>query len=457
MKSRDVDILKGSIYKTILYFFFPVMLGSLFQQLYNTVDAIVVGNFVNKQALGAVGGSTGQLINLLVGFITGLASGATVIIAQYYGNREEDSVKDSVRSGMFMAIALGAIMTIIGIGLAPLMLNYMKVAPDVYDYSLIYMQVYFTGLVPSMIYNMGAGILRAIGDSKRPLYFLIASCVTNIILDVVFVAYMGLAVFGAALATVISQVVSCILTLYVLKHAEGSFQYSLKDTSCNWSILKRIIVIGFPTGIQTCLYSVSNIFIQATVNSFGTDTVAAFTAFSKVDAIFWLVSGSFGVAIMTFVGQNFGADNMDRVKKGIRAGIVLESIASILMSFVLYYYGESFIKLFTPDVPVIEIGAQIMRFLCPWWITFVFVEIFSSSIRACGDSMIPMIITGVGICGFRVIYLIAYQSKTVLEALFCYPVSWLLTSLIFLAYYLQGSWLKRSLQHRNMLMEHKGN
>ena len=451
MKNKSIDILNGSIYKTILYFFFPIMFGSFFQQLYNTVDAVVVGNFVGKQALGAVGGSTGQLINLLVGFITGLSSGATVVIAQYYGNHDEEGVRKSVQSGMFIAIILGAIMMFVGIVFAPQLLSVMNVPADVYDYSLVYMQVYFVGLIPSMIYNMGAGVLRAIGDSKRPLYFLIASCMTNIVLDVLLVAVFHMDVFGAAVATVASQVVSCMLTLYVLKRTEDSYHYVLKETTCDRDILSRIIIIGLPTGIQSCLYSVSNIFIQATVNGFGTDTLAAFTAFGKIDALFWLISGAYGVAIMTFVGQNFGANNMDRVKKGIRAGIIMESITAIALSFILYFFGEYFIMLFTQEPSVIEIGVDIMKFLCPAWVTFIFVEILSSGIRACGDSMLPMIITGVGICGIRVVYLLVHNSQTVL-ALFCYPVSWVVTSIIFIIYFLQGSWLKRSLKKRDMIM-----
>lgn len=452
MKNKQVDILSGSIAKTILYFFFPIMFGSLFQQLYNTVDAIVVGQYVGKEALGAVGGSTGQIINLLVGFIVGLASGATVVIAQYYGNRDREGVRKSVRSGMFMAIVLGAIMTVVGIVFAPDLLKMMNVPDDVYKYSLVYMQIYFVGLIPSMIYNMGAGILRAIGDSKRPLYFLIAACIVNIVLDLVLVTMFNMEVMGVAIATVASQVISCILTLYVLKRSEDSYQFKLSDTSPNWSVLSRIIIIGLPTGIQSCLYSISNVFIQATVNGFGTDTLAAFTAFGKIDAIFWLVSGAFGAAMMTFVGQNFGAGNMERVKKGIKTGIIIEAITAVIMSVTLYFFGDIFFELFTSEAEVISIGLSIMKFLCPTWVTFVFVEIFSSSIRACGDSMMPMIISGVGICGLRVAYLLFHQSTTVLEALFCYPVSWIVTSIIFIIYYIQGSWLKRSLKKRSMLM-----
>lgn len=451
MKTK-IDILNGSIYKTILYIFFPIMFGSLFQQLYNTVDAIVVGNFVGKEALGAVGGSTGQLINLLVGFITGLASGATVVIAQYYGNREREGVSKSVKSGMFMAIVLGAVMMFIGIYFAPELLHMMQVPDDVYGYALTYMQVYFVGLIPSMIYNMGAGILRAIGDSKRPLYFLVASCITNIVLDLLLVVVFNMEVFGVAVATVISQVVSCVLSLYVLSKTEDSYHFTLKETSCNFDVLSRIIIIGLPTGIQSCLYSISNIFIQTTVNGFQTDTLSAFTAFGKIDAIFWLISGAYGVALMTFVGQNFGAGNMDRVKKGIKAGFVLEGITAVLLSFVMYFFGSFFIMLFSKETAVIEIGVSILKFLCPFYVAFIFVEILSSSIRACGDSLFPMIISGVGICGFRIIYLSSVNFSTVLEALFCYPLSWILTSIIFIVYYIQGSWLKRSLKKREMLM-----
>ena len=446
------DILNGTIWKQILIFFFPILFGTFFQQLYNTVDAVIVGNFVGKEALGAVGGSTGTLINLLVGFVTGVSSGATVVISQYYGRRDADGVQHSVQSGMFLAVVCGCVMMFVGFVFAPDFLKMMNVPEDILGYSITYMRIYFLGVVPMLIYNMGAGILRAVGDSKRPLYFLIAACICNIVLDILFVVVFKWEVFGVGLATTISQIVSCILTLIVLKKTEDSYHFDLKKMKCSFATLKQIVVLGLPAGIQSCLYSVSNLLIQTTVNGYGTDTVAAFTAFGKIDALFWMMTGAFGTAVMTFVGQNFGAGNIERVKKGMAQTILMQIAATIVLSSILYFGGSIFYRLFTPDQEVIRIGMEILKFLCPTWILFVFIEVYSSGIRACGDALNPMLMTAFGICGTRMIWIFFGPTATILEALFCYPVSWALTSTLFILYYLRGGWLKRSLKHREKML-----
>ncbi len=446
------DILNGTIWKQILVFFFPILFGTFFQQLYNTVDAVIVGNFVGKEALGAVGGSTGTLINLLVGFVTGVSSGATVVISQYYGRRDGEGVQHSVQSGMFLAVVCGCVMMFVGFVFAPDFLKMMNVPEDILGYSITYMRIYFLGVVPMLIYNMGAGILRAVGDSKRPLYFLIAACICNIVLDILFVVIFRWEVFGVGLATTISQIVSCILTLIVLKKTEDSYRFDLKEMKCSFATLKRIVVLGLPAGIQSCLYSVSNLLIQTTVNGYGTDTVAAFTAFGKIDALFWMMTGAFGTAVMTFVGQNFGAGNIERVKKGMTQTILMQSAATVVLSLILYFGGSVFYRLFTPDQEVIRIGMEILKFLCPTWILFVFIEVYSSGIRACGDALNPMLMTAFGICGTRMIWIFFGPTATILEALFCYPVSWALTSTLFILYYLRGGWLKRSLKHREKML-----
>lgn len=453
LRASRSDILNGTIWKQILIFFFPILFGTFFQQLYNTVDAVIVGNFVGKEALGAVGGSTGTLINLLVGFVTGVSSGATVIISQFYGRRDHDGVQRSVQSGMFLAVVCGVIMMMIGFVFAPDFLKMMNVPEDIIGYSITYMRIYFLGVVPMLIYNMGAGILRAVGDSKRPLYFLIAACLCNIILDIVFVVVLRLEVFGVGLATTLSQLLSCVLTLFVLKKTEDCYRFELKALKCEMTTMKRIVTLGLPAGIQSCLYSISNLLIQTTVNGYGTDTVAAFTAFGKIDALFWMMTGAFGTAVMTFVGQNFGAGNIDRVKKGMTQTIVMLAISTALLSSILYVGGSVFYRLFTPDQEVIRIGMEILKFLCPTWITFIFIEVYSSGIRACGDAIIPMLMTACGICVTRMVWIFFGPTATILEALFCYPVSWVLTSTLFILYYLNGGWLKRSLKQREKMMQ----
>lgn len=452
MKKGTRDLLHGVIWQQLLMFFFPIMVGSIFQQLYNTVDAMVVGNFVGKQALGAVGGSTGTIINLLVGFTVGLSSGATVIIAQYYGRREEEGVRKGVYSGMFLAISLGTVLMVFGLVFAPAVLRLLNVPEDVYGYSLLYLRIYLSGMIPVMIYNTGAGILRAIGDSKRPLYFLMAACITNIILDIVFVAIMGWGVAGVGAATVISQSVSCLLTLLVLGRTDDIYKFDLRKLHFDAKVLKQIVVIGLPTGIQASLYGFANLFIQAGVNQHGTDVVAAYTAFGKIDAIFWNSSGALGTAVLTFTGQNFGAGNMERVRKGIREALLIYVIGSATISAVCYFFGGFFYRLFTPDQAVIDNGMAMLRFLCPFWLTFCFTEVMSQSLRACGDTLAPMLMTAFGIGALRILWILLYPGTTIFDTLLCYPVSWVTTSLLYLAYYLQGGWKKRALKQRETIM-----
>ncbi len=444
-KQSKVDLLNGPIWIQILLFFFPIMLGTFFQQLYNTVDAIVVGNFVGKQALAAVGGSTGTLINLLINFISGLAGGATVVIAQCYGKKDENGISKGIKSGMFLGISLGFVLMILGIAFARALLEWMDVTSDILPFAVIYMRIYLLGLIPTMIYNVGSGALRAMGDSKKPLYFLVISCFVNIVLDILLVCVVGMGVEGAAIATICSQLVSCALVLIVLGKKDTFYHYDIRDLSFDKDYLKQIVIIGLPTGIQSVLYSISNLFINAQVNSYGTDTIAAFTAFGKIDALFWMVSGAYSVALITVVGQCFGARKIDRMKKAVRTCILLYCITSALIIGVCYFGGQYLYQLFTSDKGVIEIGMDILKFLCPYWITFALIEIYSSTIRACGESLKPMIITALGICGLRIIWICFYPSNSVIETLYCYPISWIVTSIIFLFYYLKGSWLKRAL------------
>ena len=282
----EIDILNGVMWQQILLFFFPIMLGTFFQQLYNTVDAIVVGNYVGKVALGAVGGSTGTLINLLINFISGLAGGATVVIAQSYGKNDMEGVKKGTESGMFLGITLGFVLMIVGIVSARQLLVWMDVTPEILPLAVSYMRIYLLGLVPTMIYNVGSGVLRAVGDSRRPLYFLVASCFINIVCDILFVCVFNLGVNGAALATIASQIFSCVLVLLALSKKGTCYHYRL-NLKYEADFLRKIVIIGLPTGIQSILYSISNLFIQAQVNGYGTDTIAAFTAFGKMDFQVW--------------------------------------------------------------------------------------------------------------------------------------------------------------------------
>lgn len=430
-------ITEGVIWKQILIFFFPILIGTFFQQLYNTADAVVVGRYLGKEALSAVGGTTGTLINLLVNFFVGLSSGATVIISQYYGGRKYNDVSDSVYTSLGIAIIGGVILMIVGMVGAPAALKAMNTPEDVIKYSLIYIRIYFTGMIANMIYNLGSGILRAVGDSKRPLYFLIVSCIVNIVLDLFFVAVLGIGIYGVAIATVISQCISAVLVLLVLKKTDEAYQIQFRELHINRDKLEKIFKIGLPAGIQSVMYGISNILIQTCINSFGTDTVAAWTAYSKIDGLFWMMMGAFGVSITTFTGQNYGAGKFERVKKGVVQCMGISMFAAVALSAILYFSNQYLFLLFTADSVVIEIGMKILRFLVPSYFTFVAIEILSGALRGMGDSLIPMIITGCGVCGLRIIWIFtAVPLKPGIEMVaFSYPLSWAITSVLFIFYY----------------------
>jgi putative efflux protein, MATE family len=431
-------ITEGIIWKQILIFFFPLLLGTFFQQLYNTMDAIVVGRFVGKEALSAVGGTTGSLIYMFVGFFVGLSSGATVIISQYYGAKNEKEVGKAVHTAIELALVGGAVITVVGILGAPTALSLMGVPEDIMPYSLTFIRVYFLGMTANLVYNMGAGILRAIGDSVRPLYFLVVSCFINIGLDLLFVTVFHLGVLGAALATVIAQIISAVLVCIALMRTDQCYRLSLRKIRFHKTILYRIIRIGLPAGFQSLMYTFSNIIIQSNINSFGTDTIAAWTAYGKIDGLFWMTMGSFGIAVTTFVGQNYGAGKYDRVHKGIRISFFMTLLAALSLSISFYLGGSSILWLFTTNKDVIAIGTKILRFLVPTYITYISVEILSGALRGMGNSLIPMIICLLGICALRVLWIfvavpIRPEIKTVI---FSYPLTWAVTSVLFFFYYI---------------------
>ncbi|HBL85081.1 MAG: MATE family efflux transporter [Clostridiales bacterium GWF2_38_85] len=436
-QNNKYGIIEGVIWKQLLLFFFPMLIGSFFQQLYNTADAVVVGQFVGKEALSAVGGTTGTIINVLVGFFIAMSSGATVIISQYYGARKEEDVGNAVHTSLALAIVGGAIIMVVGLIVAPFALRAMNTPEDIMPYSLTYIRIYFYGLIPNLVYNIGAGILRAIGDSKRPLYFLIISCFVNIALDLFFVVTLKMGVAGAATATIISQLLSAILVCLSLSRSLDSYQLKVINIRFHKKILKRIFSIGLPAGFQTLMYTSSNIIIQSFINGYGTDTVAAWTSYAKIDIFFWMVISSFGISLTTFVGQNYGAGLKARIRKGVRTCLVIASGTTILISIILYFFGIYLLYLFTKDSDVIEKGMIILRYLVPTYITYVCIEIYSSSLRGMGSTLIPLIMTGIGVCVLRVVWLftavpINPDFRTIL---FSYPLTWAATSIMFIIYY----------------------
>lgn len=438
-------ITEGVIWKQLLLFFFPILFGTFFQQLYNTADAVIVGRFVGKEALAAVGGSTAMIINLLVGFFVGLSSGATVIISQFYGAGNYKRVSQAVHTAMAFSIICGFVLMVVGIAGSETALRAMGTPEEIMDQSLSYMQIYFIGIIPNLIYNMGAGILRAIGDSKRPLYYLIVSCFVNIVLDLLFVLVFKMDVKGAALATIISQYISAILILMVLLRTNESYKLFWKKMRLNSFMVLRIVRIGLPAGLQSVMYSVSNIIIQSSVNALGTDTIAAWTAYGKIDSVYWMIISALGISITTFVGQNYGAGKIDRVKKGINVCLGISVIITVVLSSALYLGGGYIYMLFTTDAAVIAKGMEILYFMAPTFITYICIEIYSGGLRGTGDCWIPMIMTALGVCALRVLWIILAvpyrpEIKTII---FSYPLTWVTTSILFIIYYFWFSSLKK--------------
>ena len=437
-------ILDGVIWKGILSFFFPILLGTFFQQLYNTVDAVVVGQFLGKQALAAVGGGTSTIINLLIGFFTGLASGASVVISQRFGSGKMDRVSNAIHTSIALSLVGGVIISVAGFAMTDFSLRMIATPADVMPMASLYMKIYFAGSLTLVVYNMASGIFRALGDSRHPLYFLIAGCMTNIVLDVLFVGFFKMGVEGAAIATVMSQLVSVVLSIIWLRKLPAAYRLSLRKIRFTGSELADTMRIGVPAGIQSIMYTISNLIIQTNINSFGTDTAAAWSAYGKIDATYWMIINAFGIAMTTFVGQNYGAKKLDRVRKGVNETLLMSGVITVALTVLFCVFGNWAYLLFTTDPGVIDVGMRILLFLAPTWITYIAIEVLSGAIRGAGKALIPTVICITGVCILRIVWLqiavpIHNTLNTVLAA---YPITWIVTSLLFLIYYKKGGWLK---------------
>ena len=455
---KENSITQGVIWKQLLIFFFPILIGTFFQQLYNTVDTIVVGQYVGTNALAAVG-TTGTLINLLVGFFVGVSSGATVIISQFFGAGDGKNVSKAVHTSIALALVGGLVIMVLGLLTARPSLVLLGVPEEILGDALTYMNVYYCGIIASMIYNVGTGVLRAIGDSRMPLYVLIVCCLVNIVLDLLFVLGFHWDVFGVAIATVLSQVVSAVLIMARLMLTRESYRVELKRIRFDKSILKNVIRIGLPAGMQSVLYSVSNLVVQASINSFGTDAIASWAAIGKIDGFIWMVMSAFGIAITTFVGQNFGAMKYDRVKKSIRVCLGMSLGTTIVLSILLLTFMEPLLRFFTGDETVIEIGQNFFWVLAPSYFTYVFIEILSGAIRGAGESFQPMLITCFGVCGLRILWLALVGLVPAMHSMqmvaMNYPITWVIAAVVFIIYYLRMNWLRRCIRRSGQPMPEK--
>ena len=447
-KTKSPDMTKGNITAQLLLFFFPILLGTFFQQLYNTADAVIVGQNVGKLGLAAVGGTTSTLINLFIGIFVGLSSGFSVIISQHFGAKNHRLVSECVHTAIMFSLIVGIVVSILGAIFSKTMLSYMNVPEDIMPMAIPYLQIYFLGLAPNLIYNMGAGLLRAVGDSKTPLIFLIISCFINIILDILLIKYIGMGVVGAAVATVTSQVVSAILVIVVLSRRKDALRLFIRKLHINFPELRKMVSIGTAAGMQSAMYTIANILIQASINTLGTDTIAAFTAYGKIDTLFWMTIQSLGISVTTFTGQNFGYGNKERVKKGIIHGMILSVVITGIVMLLLKLFGRSIYTLFTNDKSVLDIGTDMLNFMVVAFPTYITIEIFSGSLRGIGDSWIPMIMTASGVCVLRIAWIIVMVPKypNIFTILWAYPLSWVTTSILFIIYMFLFSKMRRWLK-----------
>ncbi len=439
-RSDRNDLTQGVIWKKLVLYFLPIVAGSLLQQLYNAADAIIVSKYVGTEALAAVGGSPATLINLLLGFFIALSGGAGVVIAQHFGAKNGKMVDKDIHTSISFCFIVGVVMGFLVTLLAPFILRLMKTPADTFDGAVIYTQIYFSGCVFVLLYNMGSGILRALGDSKSPSVYLAVSCITNIALDLFFVKTLNMGVAGAAVATVIAQAISAVCILIKLLFAK-EHRLEMKKLGIDTVVLGNMLRIGVPAGAQSAMYGLSNMILQVAVNSLGTVVVASWSMSGKIDGVYWASSAAFGTALTNFVGQNYGAGLFDRVKKSVKSSFAIFCSLTVTLSSVIIIFAKQLLRIFTNDTAVVDTTYWIILFFVPFYILWTLIEIFSGALRGVGDAVKPVIIIALGVCLLRVVWVLTVFRvwSTLLSVSICYPVSWAVTVAALFVYYFRHS------------------
>lgn len=442
-KKNTVLMTEGGIFKNLLFFATPLILGNLLQQMYNAVDSIIVGNYVGSNALAAVGAGA-SLIYLLIAFSLGASVGAGVIVSQYLGAKEKEGVHKAVHTAMTISIILGLILTAGGILFSRKLLVMMNTPAEILDDAACYLRIYSCGLIFNVVYNMAAGILNAAGNSRRSLMYLAAAAVVNIFMDLLLIAGLKIGVAGAAIATNFSQAISCILALWFLFRVPADYRISLKSLRIHKAMALRIIQIGLPTGIQNMVISFSNILIQASINQYGATAVAGFSAYLKIDGFNILPVLSFSMAITTFIGQNYGAGKYDRMKKGMWVTLLMGIVYTVLTGILLLTFSGQIMRLFSEDVGVIAYGQTAMRYFCPFYWILEILHSLAGTVRGTGKSIPPMVVLLVSLCLFRIVWIqLVLPYYTSIEGIFIlYPVSWLVGAVLMILYTWKGRWIE---------------
>lgn len=450
-KKRDVDMTHGSIVGHIIRFAIPLLIGNLFQQLYNTVDTWVVGNYVSNEAFSAVG-AVAPIVNMLIGAFSGLASGVGVVISQYYGAGRNDKVQESVHTAVSLTLILSVFFTALGLLIAPYMIRFTNLHQNSVDDANAYLTIYFSGMIGLMLYNMGAGILRAVGDSQRPFYYLVVCAVLNTILDLVLVVGFHMGVEGVALATVLSQAISAILVIATLFRTDSCVKLHIRKLRIEWSIMKKMLFVGIPAALQLSLTAFSNVFVQSYINFFdqglpSADYMSGWTAYLKIDQLLFLPMQSISMAITTFVGQNLGKNQVDRAKKGITRSVIIAMSATAIMMTPVLIFAPSIVGFLNDKPEVITNGTLFLRVLTPFYIICCFNQIYAGALRGAGNSRACMFIMLGSFVLFRQAYLfcMAQICNEVIPIVMAYPAGWILCSVITIIYYRKTSLVKNRL------------
>ena len=433
--SKNLNLTEGKIWKVMLRFVLPIFLGTLFQSLYNTIDAIIVGRFAGKEALAAIE-SVLNFHRLPVSFFVGLSSGATIIISQYFGANKKDEVSKASHTAILFAVFGGLLLSILSCIFSPFFIKLIKVPEEILYQAQIYTIICFSGIVFSMVYNIGSGILRALGDSKTPFYILIVANILNIILDLILVIVFKLGVIGVGFATLISQIVSAILIFIILLKTKLDCKIYINKIRFYKKYMKEIFKLGLPIGIQSVLYPISNTIIQSSINTFGVNSIAAWAISGKLDFLIWTVSDAFSIAISTFVAQNYGAEKHQRARDGIKVALIMSMIAIFVISFTLYLYNKPLAYFLIDDKNIVDLTSKIIKLIAPFYFIYVIGDVLSGAIRGIGDTFNPMIINIFGICVCRVlwIFFIVPLNPTFFMVLYGFIVSWIITATMYITY-----------------------
>ena len=444
--SSQLDLTTGVVWKQLLVFFLPIAAGTCIQQLYNAVDGLIVGRFVGTVALAAVGGSSAQIIALLIGFFVASTAGASVVIAQIYGAGRSEDVQIAAGNAVAVFAVLGFVLMGVGLVASPWFLALLGTPVDTMPGSVLYLRIYFLGVPFILVLNMESNRFRSVGDSMHPFVYMITGCIVNIVLDIIFVVCFHWGIAGVAVATVAAQIVNMLLLTWKLMTVNKPYRLSFRQLKLRGVYLSNMFRLGIPTGLQSAMYGVSNMIIQIGVNSLGTVVVASWAMSSKTDGIFWAVSNALGAAITSFVGQNFGAGKTDRVKLCVRQGMVLSLSITVSLSVLIMLLGKPMLHILTTDDAVIATTFEIMTYFVPFYFIWTGIEVLSAVLRGSGDAVWPVVVTGLGICLFRIIWVstlfVWFHTLPVLS--YCYVVSWAVTDIAIFIYYRKGNWMKHS-------------